>query len=208
MDADLSAYFNTIPHLELMQCVARRVVDSKVLGLVKSWLECAVEAIDLNGRRVPTTVCRDTGQGIPQGAPISPLLANRYMRRFILGWQRWSVSRQLDARIVHYADDLVILCRKGTADKSLTAMRALMTRLKLTVNEEKTRTCHAGRAHFDFLGYTFGRYYSHRIGGAYLGQRPSKKSIRRLVERVRHPTDPRFNWGRKPRNWCKSSIGR
>ncbi len=194
VDADLSAYFDTIPHYELMLCVARRVVDGKVLGLVKSWLECTVEEIDPKGRVTRTTVSSDTGRGIPQGAPISPLLSNLYMRRFILGWQRWSGSRQLDARIANYADDLVILCRKGTADAALAAMRALMERLKLTVNEEKTRTCHAGRAHFDFLGYTFGRYYSHRTGGAYLGLRPSKKSIRRLIERLRQLTDPRFGW--------------
>lgn len=194
VDADLSAYFDTIPHHELMLCVARRVVDGKVLGLVKSWLECAVVEVDRQGRMTRTTISRDCGQGIPQGAPLSPLLANLYMRRFILGWQRWSASRRLDARIVNYADDLVILCRKGTADKALAAMRVLMGRLKLTVNEEKTRTCHAGREHFDFLGYTFGRYYSHRTGGAYLGLRPSKKSIRRLIERLGQLTDPRFGW--------------
>lgn len=79
-------------------------------------------------------------------------------------------------------------------ESALAAIRALLTRLKLTANEEKTRTCHAGRAHFDFLGYTFGRYYSHRTGGAYLGLRPLKKSIRRLVERVRHLTDPSYGW--------------
>ena len=194
VDADLSAYFDTIPHGELMLCVARRVVDRKVLRLVKSWLECAVVEPDRQGRMTRTTVSRDCGQGIPQGAPISPLLANLYMRRFILGWQRWSASRRLDARIVNYADDLVILCRRGTADEALAAMRVLMGRLKLTVNEEKTRTCHAGRAHFDFLGYTFGRYYSHRTGGAYLGLRPSKTSIRRLIERLGQLTDPRFGW--------------
>ena len=194
VDADLSAYFDTIPHQELMLCVARRVLDGNILGLVKSWLECAVEEADRKGRRTRTTTSRDAGLGIPQGAPISPLLANLYMRRFILVWKRWSVSRRLDARIVNYADDLVILCRRGTSEAALAAMRALMARLKLTVNEEKTRTCHAGREHFDFLGYTFGRYYSHRTGGAYLGLRPSKKSIRRLVERLRHLTDPRFGW--------------
>ena len=194
VDADLSAYFDTIPHGELMLCVARRVVDRKVLRLVKSWLECAVVEPDRQGRMTRTTVSRDCGQGIPQGAPISPLLANLYMRRFILGWQRWSASRRLGARIVNYADDLVILCRRGTADEALAAMRVLMGRLKLTVNEEKTRTCHAGRAHFDFLGYTFGRYYSHRTGGAYLGLRPSKTSIRRLIERLGQLTDPRFGW--------------
>lgn len=153
VDADLSAYFDTLPHHELMLCMARRVVDGKVLALVKRWLECAVEETGPRGRGTRTTVNRDTRQGIAQGAPISPLLANLYMRRFILGWQRWKVSRQLDARIVNYADDLVILCRQGTADAALAAMQVLMRRLKLTVNEEKTRTCHAGRAHFDFLGY-------------------------------------------------------
>ena len=194
VDADLSAYFDTIPHRELMLCLARRVVDRRVLRLVKGWLECAVVEIDRRGRKTHTTVSRDQGRGIPQGAPVSPLLANLYMRRFILGWHRWPVSRRLGARIVNYADDLVILCRSGTSDAALAAMRALMERLKLTVNEEKTRTCHARQAHFDFLGYTFGRYYSHRTGGAYLGLRPSKKSIRRLTERVRQLTDPRFGW--------------
>jgi len=194
VDADLSAYFDTIPHRELMLCVARRVLDRKVLRLVKSWLECAVVEIDPRGRATCTTGSRDRGQGIPQGAPISPLLANLYMRRFILGWQRWEASRGLGATVVNYADDLVILCRKGTAEQALAAMRALMARLKLTVNEEKTRTCHAGREHFDFLGYTFGRYYSHRTGGAYLGLKPSKKSIGRLIEKLRHLTDPRCSW--------------
>lgn len=194
VDADLSAYFDTIPHGELMRGLARRVVDGKVLGLVKSWLECAVEERDRRGRISRTTVSRDMGRGIPQGSPVSPLLANVYMRRFILGWQRWPVSRKLHARIVNYADDLVILCRKGTAGQALAAMRALMVRLKLTINEEKTRTCDARQAYFDFLGYTFGRYYSHRTGGDYLGLRPSKKSIRRLVERLGQLTDPRFGW--------------
>jgi retron-type reverse transcriptase len=124
VDADLSAYFDTIPHRELMLCVARRVVDGNVLGLVKSWLECAVEETDPKGRTTRTTLGRDAGQGIPQGAPISPLLANLYMRRFILGWQRWSASRKLDARIVNYADDLVILCRPGTAETALAAVTA------------------------------------------------------------------------------------
>jgi len=194
VDADLAGYFDAIPHQELMMCVARRVVDRKVLGLIKRWLDCAVEEVDRKGGRTRTTVSRDTGRGIPQGAPISPLLSNVYMRRFILGWKRGRGSGPLDVRIVNYADDLVLLCRPGTAEEALAQMRALMGRLKLTINEDKTRTCDARREHFDFLGYTFGRYYSHRTGGVYLGLRPSKRSIRRLVERVRHLTDPRFGW--------------
>lgn len=194
VDADLSAYFDTIPHRELMLCVARRVVDRRVLQLIQRWLDCPVQESDRRGRQTRTTSSRDTGRGIPQGAPISPLLSNLYMRRFILGWQRWQASRKLGAQIVNYADDLVILCKPGQAQHALAAMRTLMDKLKLTVNEEKTRTCHAGREHFDFLGYTFGPYYSHRTGGAYFGLRPSRKSMRKLVEKLRDLTDPRLVW--------------
>jgi hypothetical protein len=116
------------------------------------------------------------------------------MRRFILGWQQWEASRQLGARIVTYADDLVILCKPGTATQALAAMRTLINRLKLSVNEEKTRTCDATKEYFDFLGYTFGSYYSKRNGGAYFGLKPSKKSMRKLVERLRDLTDPRLVW--------------
>ena len=194
VDADLSAYFDRIPHREVMLCVARRVVDRRVLRLVRSWLECAVEETDRRGRVKRTTDSRDHGRGVPQGAPISPLLANLYMRRFILGWQRHPVGRRLGVRIVTYADDVVILCRRGSGAEALALMRRLMTRLGLTVNEEKTRLCHAEGEHFDFLGYTFGRYYSHRTGGAYFGLRPSKASIKRVVGRVRQHTDRRFVW--------------
>jgi RNA-directed DNA polymerase len=194
VDADLSAYFDTIPHHELLQSIARRVVDRRVLQLIKQWLGCPVEEADGRGRKTRTTVNRDTGRGIPQGSPISPLLANLYMRRFILGWQRWKESRQLGAKIVNYADDMVILCRPGMANQALAAMRTLMGKLKLTINEEKTRICDAREEYFDFLGYSFGKYYSKRTGGAYFGLRPSKKSQKRIIERVHHLTDPRFVW--------------
>jgi len=185
VDADLSSYFDTLPHHELMLCVARRVVDRRVLQLIKRWLECAVEETDERGYKKRTTINKDQGMGIPQGSPLSPLLANLYMRRFILGWKACRATRHMDVRIVTYADDLVILCRSGQADTALAQMRKLMTRLKLQVNEEKTRTCNIGREHFDFLGYTFGRYFSKRTGGAYIGLRPSKKSIHRVIASLR-----------------------
>jgi RNA-directed DNA polymerase len=185
VDADLSSYFDTLPHHELMLCVARRIVDRRILQLIKSWLECAVEETDERGRKRRTTINKDQGMGIPQGSPLSPLLANLYMRRFILGWKTCRATRQMDVRIVTYADDLVILCRSGQAESALAEMRNLMTRLKLQVNEEKTRTCNIGREHFDFLGYTFGRYFSKRTGGAYIGLRPSKK--RYPFTRIRRP---------------------
>jgi RNA-directed DNA polymerase len=184
VDADLADYFGSIPHADLMRSLARRMVDRRVLHLIKMWLECAVEETDDRGRKTRSTVAKDSGRGIPQGSPISPLLANLYMRRFVLGWKKLGLEERLGSRIVTYADDLVILCRRGKADEALQRMRELMGKLKLTVNEEKTRVCKVPESEFDFLGYTFGRMYKRTTGQAYLGVRPSKKSIRRMVEKV------------------------
>ena len=106
------------------------------------------------------------------------------MRRFVLGWKKLGLEHSLGTRLVTYADDLVILCRRGSAEKVLHHLRAIMGKLKLTVNEEKTRICSVPDGEFDFLGYTFGRMYSPVTGKARLGYRPSKKSIKRMVERV------------------------
>src|SRR5262252_4791566 len=194
VDADLADYFGSIPHAELLQSVARRIVDRRVLHLIKMWLECPVEETDDRGRKTRTTEARDNRRGIPQGSPISPLLANLYMRRFVLGWKKLGLERRLGTRIVTYADDLVILCRKGNAEEALQRLREIMGKLKLTVNEEKTRICKVPEGEFDFLGYTFGRMYSARTGQARLGQRPSKKSIRRMVEKVHALTDRSGTW--------------
>jgi group II intron reverse transcriptase/maturase len=176
VDADLSGYFDSIPHAELLQCVARRVSDKSVLHLVKQWLIAPVEEIGPKGRAIRTTPNRDAKRGTPQGAPLSPLLANLYMRRFVLGWKTLGHQARFRARIVNYADDFVILCR-GRADEALAAMRDMMTRLKLTVNETKTHVCRIAEGTFDFLGYTFGRMHSKRTGRAYVGARPSRKKV-------------------------------
>jgi RNA-directed DNA polymerase len=194
VDADLADYFGSIPHSELMRSLARRIVDGRVLHLIKMWLECAVEETDDKGRKTRTTEAKDSGRGIPQGSPISPLLANLYMRRFVLGWKKLGLDESLGTRIVTYADDLVILCRRGNAQEALTRMRELMGKLKLTVNEEKTRICRVPEDNFDFLGYTFGRMYQRTTGKAYLGVRPSKKSIRRMVEKVHALTVVSGTW--------------
>jgi RNA-directed DNA polymerase len=194
VDADLADYFGSIPHAELMLSLARRIVDARVLHLIKMWLECSVEETDDRGRKTRTTEAKDSGRGIPQGSPISPLLANLYMRRFVLGWKKLGHEKSLGSRIVTYADDLVILCRKGKAEEALQRMRELMGKLKLTVNEEKTRICKVPEGQFDFLGYTFGRMYSKTTGKARLGMWPSKKSIRRMVEKVHDLTDLKTGW--------------
>ena len=194
VDADLADYFGSIPHGELVKSVTRRIVDRRVLHLIKMWLECPVEETDDRGRKTRTTKARDNRRGIPQGSPISPLLANLYMRRFVLGWKKLGLERSLGSRIVTYADDLVILCRRGKAAEALRRLREIMGKLKLTVNEEKTRICKVPEGKFDFLGHTFGRMYSARTGKAYLGYRPSKKSIKRMVENVHALTARAGTW--------------
>jgi group II intron reverse transcriptase/maturase len=194
VDADLADYFGSIPHAELMLSLARRVVDRRVLHLIKMWLECPVEETDDRGRKTRTTEAKDQRRGIPQGSPISPLLANLYMRRFVLGWKKLGLEKSLGTRIVTYADDLVILCRKGRAAEALQRLRELMGKLKLTVNEEKTRICKVPEGKFDFLGYTFGRMYSRTTGKARLGMQPSKKSIRRMVEKIHAMTAVSMTW--------------
>ena len=194
VDADLADYFGSIPHTDLLKSVARRIVDRRVLHLIKMWLDCPVEETDDRGRKTRTTEARDKRRGIPQGSPLSPLLANLYMRRFVLGWKKLGLEQRLGARLVTYADDLVILCRRGNADAALHHLREIMSKLKLTVNEEKTRICTVPEGEFDFLGFTFGRMYSPTTGKARLALRPSKKSIRHAVEKIHALTIRANTW--------------
>ena len=183
VDADLSGYFDSIPHPELLKSVARRVSDGRLLALIKTWLEAPVEERTKRGNVSRTTWNRDERQGTPQGSPLSPLLSSIYFRRFILGWKRSGNAERFDAHIVNYADDFVICCRHG-AEQALVAMRTLMSRLKLTVNESKTRVCKVPAETFDFLGYTIGVCYRPRTGTPYLGTRPSAKRITRFKREI------------------------
>ena len=187
VDADLSGYFDSIPHSDLLKSVARRVVDGAMLHLIKVWLEAPVEETDEKGNKHRSTRNRDEGRGTPQGAPISPLLSNLYMLRFVLGWKKLGHEKRLAAHIVNYADDLVICCR-GRAEEALAIMRDIMGKLKLTVNETKTRVCKLPEEKFDFLGYTFGRCYSPKTGRPYIGTVPSKKRVIRICEAISEMT--------------------
>lgn len=191
IDGDLSGYFDSIPHAELMQCVSRRVSDKAILHLIQLWLDAPVEERDARGQIHRTTRNKDEGRGSPQGAPISPLLANLYMRRFVLGWKTQGHQQNFQAHIVNYADDFVICCRR-TAPEAATTMRIMMQKLKLTINETKTKICRLPEETFDFLGYTFGRCYSPKTGRSYIGTRPANKKIRKLCESISEQTRRRY----------------
>ena len=189
VDADLSKYFDTIPHCELMQCVARRVVDCDLLHLIKMWLKVPVAERDENGH-VQISGGKKTTFGTPQSGVISPLLANLYMNRFLKYWQMKGCSEVSQAEIVNYADDFVILSR-GHAARALNWTRKIMARIGLTLNEAKTSIKKARKERFDFLGYTFGSHSGRDDGHWYLGASPSKKSVSRIKRKVGDLLQPR-----------------
>ena len=191
VDADLSDYFGQIPHAELLKSLARRVSDGRMLGWVKAWLEMAVEEDDGKGGKRRTNRSRRERKGTPQGSPLSPLLSNIYMRRFIVGWKVLGYAQRFKAHIVNYADDLVVLGKAPSADM-LTAFESLMQRLKLTVNAEKTRCCRVAEEPIEFLGYRIGRNYRRDTGRAYIGTRPSQASVQSICRRVSEVTARRY----------------
>ena len=188
VDADLSKYFDTIPHDQLMRSVARRVSDGKMLRLIKAWLKTPVEETDERGNR-RMTGGKGSRMGTPQGGVISPLLANIYMNRFLRVFVERGKDREYAARLVNYADDFVILSR-GRAKEALEWTRRVMAAIGLRLNETKTCVRNGRRQLFDFLGYTFGPDRNRKDGHWYLSAKPSKKAVRRLKEKVRAQLRP------------------
>lgn len=188
VDADLTKYFDTIPHTELMQCVSRRISDRNVLRLIKRWLKVPVQREDKNGKG-RTTGGRGSRSGTPQGGVISPLLANLYMNRFLKHWRMKGCEREFRAKVVAYADDFVILSR-GRATQALEWSQDVMGRIGLSLNMDKTSLKDARREHFDFLGYTFGLMCLTRKGKRYMGAAPSEASLKRVKMKVRRQLRP------------------
>ncbi|WP_449104365.1 group II intron reverse transcriptase/maturase [Pseudomonas veronii] len=192
VDTDLRDYFNTIPHGPLMKCLARRISDGRVLRLIKQWLEVAViELIDGKLRR--TNEAKHTHRGSAQGSVISPLLANVYFRRFILAWEKFGYAKRLHAKIVNYADDMVICCRPGSGEQAMVLMSGLMARLGLSVNEEKTALVKLSEKSLDFLGYNLGRQYD-RHGKTYIGTQPSKGAMKSIIGKIHDETAISMTW--------------
>jgi RNA-directed DNA polymerase len=209
VDADLSKYFDTIPHHELMLSIARRIVDRDMLALIKQWLTAPVETADGDGTR-RMEGGKASRQGVPQGGVISPLVANLYMNRFLKYWRQTGRGEAWDAHVINYADDFVILSR-GHAAEALAWTDGVMTRLGLTLNRTKTRLCDARTDRFDFLGYNFGPHCHRQQGRWFIGASPADKSVRRLKDRLgtilvpgnKRPWDEvRGTLNRLLRGWC------
>lgn len=182
VDADLSRYFDTIPHASLMRCVARRIVDRHILRLIKMWLRAPVEERDGDGKP-RLSGGKSSTRGTPQGGVISPLLANLYMNRLLKHWRISGQTERLRGHIIAYADDFVVLSR-GKAAEALAWIRDVTTKLDLALNENKTSVRNARRERFDFLGYAFGPHWDRRTGQRYLGASPAKKSVQRIKDKI------------------------
>lgn len=182
VDADLSQYFDTIPHSDLLKSVARRVVDRHVLRLIKLWLKVPIEERDGNGKRHMSGGKGNT-RGTPQGGVVSPLLAVIHMNRYLKHWRLSGRGEVFRAHVISYADDFVILSR-GHAEEALAWTRSVMTKLGLTLNEAKTSVKDAHMEPFDFLGYSFGPRHFPDGGRWYMGASPSKKSVQHVKTKV------------------------
>src|ERR1700738_2078739 len=188
VDADLSRYFDSIPHDDLLKSVARRVADGAVLRLIKLWLKAPIEERDGDGKR-RMSGGKSNGRGTPQGGGASPLLAHIYMTRFLKHWRLTARGKALRAHVVAYADDFVILSR-GYAAEALAWTKAVMERLGVMLNDAKTSLKNARRERFDFLGYSFGPYCYKGNGQWYLSAGVSKKSVQRLKAKVANLLTP------------------
>ena len=178
VDADLSKYFDTIPHTKLMRLIAKRTSDGSLLHLLRQWLDAPVveEQTDGTRRVLPNR------QGVPQGGVISPLLANVYLNA--LDWAVNDPTEQGQPVMVRYADDFVILCESGQGDKLHARLSRWLQARGLKLNEEKTRKVHS-RSAFNFLGFMIRWQPSQRSGRWYAHVEPSARSCQRLRDKVR-----------------------
>lgn len=183
IDADLAKYFDTIPHANLMTMVAERISDGEILRLIKMWLKAPVVEVDKDGTKRNIGGGKGNRKGTPQGGVISPLLANLYLHLLDRIWQRRKLQQCFGARIVRYADDIVVLCRGGT-EQPMAVLRQILERMGLSLNETKTQTVNAFEGKFDFLGFEIRMRKSRRTGNHYPHVQPSKKAIKTIKTRV------------------------
>lgn len=183
IDADLSKYFDSIPHAKRLAMVAERIVDGGILALIKQWLKVPVIGEDENGKRKTVGGGKANSQGTPQGGVISPLLANAYLHILDRIWERHRLKDKLGAHIVRYADDFVVLCRRGV-DEPLKVIRHVLERLGLRLNETKTHIVDAKEASFNFLGFTIQMGPSAKTGKLRPNVRPSDKAVKKIKAKL------------------------
>jgi group II intron reverse transcriptase/maturase len=183
IDADLSKYFDTIPHAKLMILVAERISDGSVLQLIRMWLKAPIMEEDADGKKRHIGGGKGNRKGTPQGGIISPLLANIYLHLLDRIWERRQLQQRLGARMVRYADDIVILCRNGT-ERPMAFLQWVLGKMELDLNGEKTRVVDTKQGMFHFLGFEIGRWRSPNTGNMYAHVQPSAKSLQKIKSRV------------------------
>jgi len=188
IDADISKYFDTIPHDRLMQLVAKRIVDKQILKLIKMWLRAPIVEEREDGK----AEYKGNEKGTPQGGVISPLLANIYLNVLDTIWVAKRVQERLGARLVRYADDCVILCR-GNTDRILNGVRRVFDNLGLNLNEEKTHVVDARQESFNFLGFSIGMKRGRKTGKIYPHTEPSKKALKHIRSEIKQLTTERYS---------------
>jgi len=186
IDADLSKYFDTIPHAKLLAVMAERISDGAVLALIKQWLKAPVVE-EKDGTRRTSGGGKGNRKGTPQGGVISPLLSNLYLHILDRIWERHELEARYRARLVRYADDLVILCARSV-DAPMAMLRKVLGKLDLSLNETKTRVVDARKESFDFLGFNIGLRRSSKSGKRYPHVEPSKRSEQRIKDRTKELT--------------------
>lgn len=190
VDADLAAYFDTIPHGNLLKLVARRIVDRGILGLIKMWLRAPVIEPD----DPPGSGGRRSTEGTPQGGVISPLLANIYHACIPYLWEQWGIGKRLGGTFVSYADDFVILLKPGRGAAARRELGRICARLSLTLSEEKTRVVRARDESFLFLGFEIRKVLNPKTGKWWPRVMPAKKSEQKLRDRLREIVNRRMAW--------------
>ena len=183
IDADLSKYFDSIPHAKLLAVVAERIVDGGILPLIKQWLKAPIIGEDDRGVKKTVGGGKANGQGTPQGGVISPLLANCYLHILDRIWQRQHLKGKLSAHLVRYADDFVVMCRKDV-EEPLKVVRHVLERLDLSLNEAKTHIVDATQASFNFLGFTIQMSRGAKTGKPYPNVRPADKSLKKIKAKL------------------------
>ena len=183
IDADLSKYFDRIPHAKLMAVMAERLVDGGILHLIQQWLKAPVVGEDANGARKIVGGGKANRRGTPQGGVISPLLANCYLHLLDRIWQRHHLRHRLKAHVVRYADDFVVLC-KGEVEEPLMVVKRIVEHLELELNETKTHRVDATEASFDFLGFTIRMSQGRKTGNWFANVRPAVRSLKKIKARL------------------------